>query len=1070
MPSTSITGVINDGASPQTPQDPYIMPDPTVRDSYQLAAYNDVPVATTEGVIEASVVSGENIRLYPGNETQLPDPLFESLNGGPGTTSAYRGQAIGVFENVNVSTGLPTFWALLSHQTIKTVGQFCKDRCLRSNLIEDDLDFRDLDMIPLRGFLIDGQQSPKTEMDQLSRVFDCQFVEGFRGKITGSPVSETIAATLTIEDTKWATGKNSTGVPTAKERDSSDLPRELDFSYISPTDNKFETNTKTSTRQVTDSQGTQSFDVKVTLLDGEAQKIVDRELQEIWRDRGSWSFTTYHKFAWLEPGQKIKIPFDESVRTVRINQITGPVPGVLTMAVSPQEGVIVRSPFASFFPPDPTTAIVPANTVATFIDVPPINTQQDTPGIMIAVCSRDLQSGQWVSANLYVYKGSGWKFLKRFDTPAIMGRVVMNALPSIPDGYISGTWEDDSTITFDLFNGVVETLAEDQALEGDGLFIIGDELVAIATMTRINGFPNRWTGTHMQRMLRGTFADSHEVNERIVKLNSSVKFIRLDEEERGIERTYHVVTMGVTVNQRIEEAADILFTWLDSTVPVPEDITISFDGIKATVKWTGISGFAYDLATDESGDPSTFLYTGPGGEATFLVPVEITDVFLRAKRFGAVSPFEVVPIPGLGKIRGRDTDVVNLTSVTTFGLTQQITDRVNNQISFKVFANFDTVLTPNDPSANCDSVEWVRAKVYNKFGEEITQLDTAFSGRGECGHFAVSRKNADLDRELVVSLSFFNAFGWTASSLWILPGNVASFTPPNWRARVDCPDNLIATEITSASVQLHETWSGTARTVWRREISGSGYGTAGSWVDVTSSTTGDRITIATVSGNSPSANYEFVLNDGTLDAGGNSSNVDYVSIGGGGGDPTRPSPSGVTGSSSDSTHATFSWVRNATDNTDVEYSTDNGGSWTALGDATQITLTLTGTAGSVISLVVRNKWSTGTTYSANSNSFSVTLPGSNPSSLDATNLRITGMGLTSFLHNVAFVNFAWDNNLGSDPTLYFNGIANHPTTTANTQHIITGGGEVFEAFVRTAGSSNDSNHVEDTTPQGGFDE
>jgi hypothetical protein len=84
--------------------------------------------------------------------------------------------------------------------------------------------------------------------------------------------------------------------------------------------------------------------------------------------------------------------------------------------------------------------------------------------------------------------------------------------------------------------------------------------------------------------------------------------------------------------------------------PVPVILSTSFDGVTFVVKWRGIAGVTYDLATDTSGIESTFLFTGPGGSYAFSVLDGMTSVFLRSNFRGKSSVWVEVPISGAGTV------------------------------------------------------------------------------------------------------------------------------------------------------------------------------------------------------------------------------------------------------------------------------------------------------------------------------------------------------------------------------------------------------------------------------------
>jgi hypothetical protein len=408
---------------------------------------------------------------------------------------------------------------------------------------------------------------------------------------------------------------------------------------------------------------------------------------------------------------------------------------------------------------------------------------------------------------------------------------------------------------------------------------------------------------------------------------------------------------------------------------------------------------------------------------------------------------------------GRDTDKVDITQRTFYSWAQVKYDREGDWIDLKVYCNFDSILSNDDSTANVDSCQWARPEALDKFGNRVEFLTYPYQGYGVCGLLGFPRINCDPDTELTIAIKFWNVFGWTAEALYLRPGNVMSFSPPAFKVPSNCPRNLLATPRSASEVALSWEWTGTARSVWLREVAGTGQGQPGAWVDVTAAATGDKVTTATLTGLSPFTRYEFRVNDGTGGAGGNNSNIAYVrTFAPAVAAASRPAPSNVVGTPQSATSVLFIWARNASDNTDVEYSL-NGGAWTSLASASLQEKSFTVAAGSTTTFKVRNKWATGTLSSDESNTASATTPAQNPSNTDPTDLALTSTGFTT-------ASFAWAINSGTNPTLHVKNLDDgsvvhiNPTATTTTH---TRAGLLpdieYEAWVTTSNGNRDSNHI-----------
>jgi hypothetical protein len=564
------TGIIDPTFDPEDPYDYFILPNPETADPNPALRYSLTPTPDAEGMIEVQLTNGGYARIYEGNDTQLPDPLFESVHG-VGSTSAYRGICHIVFESLDITDGHPNILIVSENMDHTTLGDITRVRAQMAGVELADLDFTDLDGTDVRGFIVSQRQAPRSDMELLGRVYDADFFEDTDGQIKGVLISETVVETIDADYIGAMEGSESSGLAVtteARETDEVDLPFRLEASCFNPNDN-FEALTSTASRAVDVGQRVESIDLPMTLTSVELQRFVNRELQEIWRAAGSFTFKTTHFYSDLTPTQKIAVPFGGELREARIKAISGSVPGVLTFTCIPAAGIVLDSLGGAVGAENTLTPAIPANTVITLIDVPRIQSQQDGPGYMWAAAPRDIDSGAWSSAALYVDKGAGYQVADIAEGPATMGRVVTSALPDVPGGWTPGAWDAISTVTVDLFYGELETLTEAQVLDGDNVFVIGDEVVGIRTWTAVGGHPNRWTGSNMQRQLKGTASTGHVVNERIVLLNNAVRFVRVDESEKDVPRTFKAVTLAPVASQRLEDAAPVDFEWTGETITQP---------------------------------------------------------------------------------------------------------------------------------------------------------------------------------------------------------------------------------------------------------------------------------------------------------------------------------------------------------------------------------------------------------------------------------------------------------------------------------------------------------------------
>jgi uncharacterized protein YjbI with pentapeptide repeats len=483
-----------------------------------------------------------------------------------------------------------------------------------------------------------------------------------------------------------------------------------------------------------------------------------------------------------------------------------------------------------------------------------------------------------------------------------------------------------------------------------------------------------------------------------------------------------------------------------------------------------------DVGTFTPWDPVT--QTGSG------IRLDPSGLYINTSTAATIqgTPFTVVQVRSINAIsqyltwRGRDTRTLDTTKRTFYGRVNTEWNREEEAVRWRVFCNFDGLLnvTSNTTDIHGDSLKWCRYEVFNKFGERVDYDYWPYQGRGIAFETQHTRRYAEPDDEVVAKMTFWNALGWTpdADALWLHQNQQMSYVAPAWRARADCPLDLAAVTRSSSEVALNWQWGGAARAVWARTLEG---GTSG-WFDVTAQCTGDRVQSCVVGGLSPWTRYEFRTNDGTANAQGNNSNIVYartfpaVTAPPAGSPVPRYAPSTPQGVALSTATVRFTWTRNSTDNTIVDYRIDYGagfGAWTDGGDAARESLDVGGLAASqTVRVEVRNRWADGDTKESETGQ-------ATSSAAPVSNTNASGLTVTGNLHNTlkARATFAWQMNGGVGPTLWLRDIsagtaavAVAPTgaTTHDTGYTLNQGHD-YDAWVTTSNGTAESNHAPFTT-------
>lgn len=604
--------------------------------------YNYQANPNSRGEIAANVVNNGVVRIYPGNQTQLPDPLmqehFEALYGA-GSTPAFRGRCYSVFENFEITKygTVPNFTAVVEHETINSLGELYADLAVRAGLDPTEFDFTDLDGVPLRGYAVAEKRSPAKTMEILGRITDTDVYTDFDGKIIGVIPDETIVATIplseldTVENAEIKDGDNKPFQPVVTTiRDETEIPCFLDVSFFDASQD-WDTRNVHALREIDTSDRKNNIQTELVMTESEAQKFADRDLHKQYVEKDGLQINAFHKHSYLTPTNLIRVTdTDGSTPAMRIKTMEGWIPGSLGIkGVSRDASEFPPRWFATAGAPVVPGVHPPTPIIGTFIDLSTFREEQ-TAGFYVAACLTDTHY-HWAGAGLYrEIEGDEWEALDGIPNQSTMGLTV-GVLGDPPVGWVAGDWDDDNTLAVDLYYSELETLADEQVLQGRNFAIVGNEIIQFATATRDNGFPNRWIISRLQRKLRGTGSDIpivHSSNERFVLYTAAWRWIEQDPALANVTRTYKFVGSGGD----LDTASSVDFNWsgrtqfntpiynsVDNGVPIlgPDPPVVSAEGGFWTVSiqrpvGNGFSASIAEARARRAGDDFVLRYVDMG--------------------------------------------------------------------------------------------------------------------------------------------------------------------------------------------------------------------------------------------------------------------------------------------------------------------------------------------------------------------------------------------------------------------------------------------------------------------------
>ncbi|MFN7948390.1 MAG: phage tail protein [Blastocatellia bacterium] len=678
------TGVFDPDLDPDTPYNPDFPPDPLVPDVTPGARYGKQPATDGDGTTSATLLHGNYaaLRIYAGNEAQLPDPLIQGVvdaQYGAGSTPAYRGNCYVVLEKFVIDRWgtVPNLVFLVENTTYTSLRQMAEQRCEMAGLHYTDYDFSNLDAYPLRGLYVNQREAPRRSLENAGRLFGLDFIT-HDGLVTSVIRSTTSVATITANELGMTEGgsdaADSPGAASVPPRletrllDEVQLPRRIDLKFFDP-EKDHQVSTAGAFKQITRSERHETIETPLTLIASEARQMAERELVAGWIEQAAHTFSLGPKYAWLRPSDVVTIVRDGFTHLVRLAEIQGAVPGALKMQSIAADAAIYDVVAAAASQPSPPVAVkLVASTVVALMDVPWLRDQDTTPGFYAAATTRG--GYEWPGANLYVDRGAGWESVAEFTAPAVMGR----AVTPLQNGSSPGTtFDTTSTVTLDLYWGELDSATAAQVLDGANFAVLGHEVIQFQTASRVSGYANRWTLSGLRRGQKktGGYTATHASGERFVLLNSAVRFVPMQLAELGLTRTWK----GVTAGQSPESAAPLTWAWQGHQVvpDTPTGFSVTFIGGDSgqadylDYQWTAQPGITYELASDQTfssilwrGQASGWRETSPGrNRAGWTRYLRATLSGVPSAGYATVSyGVAVPPAPRIGPRRQTSTSLV----------------------------------------------------------------------------------------------------------------------------------------------------------------------------------------------------------------------------------------------------------------------------------------------------------------------------------------------------------------------------------------------------------------------------
>lgn len=391
-----------------------------------------------------------------------------------------------------------------------------------------------------------------------------------------------------------------------------------------------------------------------------------------------------------------------------------------------------------------------------------------------------------------------------------------------------------------------------------------------------------------------------------------------------------------------------------------------------------------------------------------------SGITVRGKRIEDVVKVATQAVRGDNRYRGNDYSVPSNLVTDILYDTYFVSWEDNHW-----FANISVTVSDykTNTSKNMDSLKSVRVRVYNKLGQVVKTVISAWNGRGVAFSGFIPRTYADMKEEAVFSFEFENLYGFSApvwyseagwmdktTGTWIESpfNNNISFSAPQWMIAGELPTGVQAVPLTTDGVRVSwihaSSYTSSNHQVYYRPFKANGYeGSNGQWVAGTTTIAG----VADIYGLKSNTRYEFMVQVVGVSYGwSNMAHCRTFSV-----VPTLSpygSPSSLSGSGVGQTQIDVNWVKNDTTgyvNTQIFYVVGTGTptatstQW-GTGFITTVTSVTGLSSGTQYTFRARNSYNNGANFSDWSNSVTISTQ-SAPNTTLPTNVSMTPLGYYS---------------------------------------------------------------------------
>lgn len=487
-----------------------------------------------------------SITVYPGDETQDPDPIMESYEG-VGNVPAYRGRCVVVIEKLALAdfgNRVPNLRFKVRKTTNATVAETIGELLENHGLTTDDYDVSDVASAEMRGYVLDGPTNAVEAIEPLMLTFNigAQDRDGKLSFFQRGVEDEIVVPSQHLAASDSNAGEKPRPI-TLTDVSGYDLPSEVAVRFVD-TSIGLQQGSQRAKRLAPSQRNVVALDLPVTMSPTAARKIAERYLWTSWAERTSASIELPPRYFTVREGDRLSVSEAGETYVMRVASIARGANMVHRVS-----GIVTET---STYDPDAAgedgeyvdpELYTPPELASAFFDGPALReTDIYTPGVYAFACALD-PAAEWLGASVFTSVDNvAFAVSSPLPVEAKLGECATTLGGDEVSTYV---WDEANTVDVEFFHGVPSNATADQVYAGSNWCRIGAEILAYKTATLVAGTTYRLSG--LLRGLRDTFsaAATHGATEQFTQLTTvSGTMIPYASGAVGLDRYYKAVPVG----------------------------------------------------------------------------------------------------------------------------------------------------------------------------------------------------------------------------------------------------------------------------------------------------------------------------------------------------------------------------------------------------------------------------------------------------------------------------------------------------------------------------------------------